>query len=55
MKGKSHNLGSEGQETDLKPQFALPGANDGAEVKLETFIVSFKVDVIHNCTRNLRI
>lgn len=46
MKGKSHNLGSEGQETDLKPQFALPRANYGAEVKLKTFTVSFKVDAI---------
>lgn len=53
--GKSHILGGEGQETDSKARFLLHGAKNGTEGKLETFTVSFKVDIIHTCNRNFRI
>lgn len=54
VKGESHILGGEGQGTGPKPQFVLHEAKDGAAVKLETFIVSFKVDTIHTCSGNFR-
>lgn len=40
---------------DSKLEFALHGAEDRAEGKLETFIVSFKVDPVHTYSRNFRI
>lgn len=53
--GKSCILGVGGQETCLKPQFALHGTEHGADIKLENFILNFKFNTIYNCNRNFRI